>query len=83
MDLNNVRSSFVISVVDLSLERAEFLTQALQSREFQVQCYSKAPEAIADLANHTPHIIFIDYNTLKKRIKTLFKSLKLEVRKPV
>ena len=42
MNLENVRSSFLINIIDNNQDRSAFIGQALKSREFQVNLFTSA-----------------------------------------
>gem|GEM_PF-2644006 len=65
MNLENVRSSFTIYVIDNNEDRSAFSGQALKSREFQVSVYKKTTEALGSVEANPPHIIFVSYEALK------------------
>lgn len=65
MNLENVRSSFVIYLIDNNEDRSAFSGQALKSREFQVSVYESTVKALEGIEDNPPHIIFVSYEALK------------------
>ncbi len=63
MNLENVRSSFLIYCVDSDEPRKQMIVDELKDREFQVLGFSSTDSLLKDVKDKPPHIIFLDFLT--------------------
>ncbi len=75
MDFENVRSSFVIYLIDNNQDRSAFVGQALKNRDFQINQFDNASVGLESVESNPPHIVFVEFETLKLSNKNFVQDL--------